>query len=111
MSILMSKENPDGLKLEELLLDLQVEITVKSQKIANDPSPVASKVYSNNQAIMRLLAQAEKLQRESLAVLSNLGADPGPTGEPRIGEGRYDREPQSISAADVGSLDDIMGRG
>lgn len=83
--ILMSAENPQGWKLEELLHQLQLEIAAKSAKIADDPSPAAGVVRWNNSAIIAYLENAARLQRASLLELGLLGPDPGPLGPPRIG--------------------------
>jgi len=85
--ILMSATNPEGVKLEELLAQLQQEVTAKSAKIVSDTRPQARHVLRNNQQIIGLLMQAEALQRNSYDVLDAISANQGPTGTPRIGSG------------------------
>lgn len=85
--ILMSSTNPEGMKLEELLLQLQSEVRVKCGKIEGDARPQARHVLRNNQQIIGLLMQAEALQRDSYDVLNAISPNQGPTGTPRIGEG------------------------
>ena len=85
--LLMSAENPNGRKLEELLAQLQEEVQQKSVKIAQDARPHARHVLRNNQQIIGLLMQAEALQRNSYDVLAQLGPNQGPTGTPRTGPG------------------------
>jgi len=85
--ILMSPQNPDGWKLEELLHAVRHEVHDKADKIAGDPRSVARHVLRNNQQIMGLLQQAEALQRDSYDVLNAMAPDQGPLGTPRIGVG------------------------
>lgn len=83
--ILMSKENPNGWKLEELLAQVRKELLVKTEKITGDESAVSMKVQCNNLSIMRQLFNAEALQRDSIAALDAKAPDEGPNGQPRIG--------------------------
>jgi len=81
----MGSENHNGWKLEDLLSELQKEITEKSLKIAKDNSIESKTVQNNNGQIIGLLKQAEHLQRQSYAILDNLAPNEGPDGKPRIG--------------------------
>lgn len=83
--VLMSKDNPEGWKLELLLPQLCQELADKNARIAGDTSATAVLVRSNNFQILDLLLAAERLQRDTQARLAALGPDPGPTGQPRIG--------------------------
>lgn len=83
--ILMTRDNPDGFKLEELAEKLRTEIQAKTLNIAGDPSIEAQTVTNNNAQIIGLLFQIEALQRQSFAVMAQIRADEGPTGKPRIG--------------------------
>ena len=89
--VLMSAANPTGWKLEDLLDALRADLLAKNdrlQHVAEDQSGVvAATVFRNNMRIMILLAQAQVLQRDSLAQLATLGPDQGPTGTPRVGAG------------------------
>lgn len=85
--MLMSAENPNGWKLEDLLAQLSYEITEKSMKLLEDERPQATMVAANNAEIVMLLSQAASAQHNSLRVLSQLGPDQGPLGKPRIGIG------------------------
>ncbi|MGL4349451.1 MAG: hypothetical protein ACRDC7_00865 [Aeromonas veronii] len=85
MKILMSRENPQGHKLEELLEALQVEIEEKTSRLAGDNSEIAQHVRTNNAAIIGLLATAELLQRDSYRQMGLKSPPPGPAGAPRIG--------------------------
>ncbi|WP_162600026.1 hypothetical protein [Azospirillum sp. TSH58] len=83
--ILMSADNPAGRKLEDLLPQIAGEVEAKTLKIAADPRPVARRVAENNARIVKLLEEAETLQRASLEALASIGPDEGPLGAPRIG--------------------------
>jgi len=85
--ILMGKDNPDGMKLEDLLSKLQLEVGNKCALIENDPRLEAKTVVNNNHQIIGLLAQAEAIQKQSYAILDNMAPNEGPLGTPRIGEG------------------------
>lgn len=90
--ILMSKDNPTGWKLEELLLKAKNELGAKTteldEKTATEPDgdkkEVMIDVLANNRAIVHLLEQAINYQEGSMLLLDKLGADPGPEGKPRI---------------------------
>lgn len=86
LPVLMSRDNPTGWKLEELTENLRVEIQAKSLNISGDMSIQAQTVTNNNFQIIGLLMQIEALQRQSFAVMSQLGEDQGPTGKQRIGK-------------------------
>lgn len=83
--VLMSRENPNGWKLESLTEKLREEILSQSLNIASDPSVEAQLVTNNNFQIIGLLMQIEALQRESMVIMSQLGPDQGPTGRARLG--------------------------
>lgn len=82
--ILMSAENPSGMKLEDLLSQVQQELLAKTNKIADSTVPTAIEVKGRNYKILAHLQSAEVLQRESYTKLAELGPDTGPTGTPRI---------------------------
>ena len=85
--VLMSKDNPSGWKLEELLPQLRQEIADKNARIAGDQSATAILVRANNFRVLDHLLAAEDLQRNTVDRLSALAPDPGPNGPPRIGAG------------------------
>lgn len=90
--VLMSPENPEGWKLEELFDQLCVEILAKCAKIQGDKRMEARAVLQNNYAIIGGLREAARRQRDSMEVLATIGPNQGPTGTPRIGVGS-DPEP------------------
>lgn len=97
--ILMSKGNPSGQKLEELLearreelQQVRKEVQAKTATLRNDGSETALSVITNNTRIdgllndaALLLEEAELHQLHTLELLAKVGPDQGPEGEPRIG--------------------------
>lgn len=84
--VLMSAENPNGWKLEDLLAVLRHEVEQKTQRIINDDSEVAQQVRINNYRIMACLSEAHLLQVASYQLLAEkVGPNPGPLGKARIG--------------------------
>lgn len=95
MRVLMSVDNPNGHKLEELIGEIRFDVGEKSLALENklaaikgEPpshrSVVMRGVLRNNQLIVALLLQIEAVQRSSLDALDVLGPDQGPTGTPRV---------------------------
>lgn len=91
--ILMSQENPEGYKLEELLKILIEEVREKDDTL-EEPEPsessplkgfVVSQVKENNRHIIECFKSATRAQNNTMAAKLLLGADNGPTGAPRIG--------------------------
>lgn len=85
--VLMSPQNPEGWKLEELFDRLIVEIQEKCAKIQDDKRMEARTVLRNNWAIIALLEEGARRQRHSMETLALIGPSQGPTGVPRIGVG------------------------
>jgi hypothetical protein len=71
MTILMSVDNPDGHKLEELLSRVQHELRDKNSKLMGD-CPINAPIRANNLAIISLLETAESLQRNTMNQLETL---------------------------------------
>jgi len=84
-TILMSKENPTGHKLEDLMVLLQQEVTAKNDKILGDKSKLSVTVQGNNVAILEHLNEIRNLQLFSFELMSKKAPDGGPLGKPRIG--------------------------
>lgn len=87
--VLMTAENPNGWKLEDLLDQLVVEVQAKTAKISTDERPEARTVAGNNRQIIKNLKTAARFQRHSFTILRGLGPDQGPTGNARIGRTEY----------------------
>jgi hypothetical protein len=82
--ILMSKENPNGYKLEQLLEQLAQELMIKNENIAHDNGEVSQFVRGNNLEIIRNLTRSKQLQDQSYKMLEKLGTDQGPKGKARL---------------------------
>jgi hypothetical protein len=55
---LVSPENPDGKRTEEILAAIRAEILVRMANYASDPRPEARTVMENNLEIAQLLTEA-----------------------------------------------------
>lgn len=86
MALLMSAENPEGAKLEEILDQIADELKAKNAKLEGDFSPCSVHVANNNLSIISALRKCVAIQEDSIAKLSELGQDNGPYGTPRIGK-------------------------
>src|SRR3546814_6596806 len=61
---LVSPDNPDGKRTEEILLEIRAEILVRMASYAADPRPEARTVMENNLEIAQLLTEAIHLRSE-----------------------------------------------
>lgn len=82
--ILMSAENPNGYKLEELMGLLISDMLIKTGKIAENTDELSGFIMRNNLNIIHHLARVRDTQMESLKALSEKAPDEGPTGKARI---------------------------
>ena len=55
---LVSPENPDGKRTEDILSDIRAEILVRMATYGDDPRPEAKAVMENNLKIAQLLTEA-----------------------------------------------------
>lgn len=86
---LISKENQDGYKLEDILRAIRKDILIRCTKIVDDQRTEASHVLDNNMKILNLLSDAIRLAEDSTTTLDrafgpSAAAEGGP---PRIGDG------------------------
>ncbi len=83
--ILMSRDNPKGRKLEELLQDILDDILLKNKVLGDgDPSIDKIKITANNTVIIALLETAIFVQDRTMKLLNDMyGSDRGP-GDPRL---------------------------
>ncbi len=84
---LVSEENPEGMKLEEILTAIRKEILMRCTKIVDDDRSEAQQVFRNNTRILELLGDAIDLAVDSTQTLDKAF---GPSqaakgGPPRIG--------------------------
>ncbi len=85
---LRSDKNPNGHKLEDLLMQLRADIIHRCDVIAADTRPDALHVMANNMKILQLVSEAITLALDSTRVLDrsfgpSQAAQGGP---PRIGK-------------------------
>ncbi len=85
---LISKENKDGYKLEDILRAIRKDILTRCTKIVDDQRAEASHVLDNNMKILNLLSDAIRLAEDSTDTLDrafgpSAAAEGGP---PRIGD-------------------------
>jgi hypothetical protein len=87
--ILMTRDNPEGHKLEDLLFSVENELHAKTERLFTvsydaDKLKIAMMVAENNFRIMQLLRDARGYQMGTLAMLQSIAQDQGPTGTPRL---------------------------
>jgi hypothetical protein len=82
---LLNAENPDGYKLEEILVAIRREIILRATKIVDDHRPEAHQVLENNIKILQLLSDSISLAEDSSRVLDKTFG-PSKDGQPRIGK-------------------------
>jgi hypothetical protein len=58
---LVSKDNPEGRRSEDILSDIRAEILVRMANYGDDPRPEAKAVMENNLRIAQLLTEAVHL--------------------------------------------------
>lgn len=83
-TFLVTDENPDGWRLEDILAVIRDDVVRRTQKIAGDSRPEARAVLKNNIAILSALTECIDRAEESTRLL-NRSFGPHKDGEPRIG--------------------------
>ena len=83
-TFLVTEDNPQGWRIEDILTEIQNDIVRRSQKIVDDARPEARAVLNNNIAILGLLSQCIEKASESTRLL-NRAFGPHQDGNPRIG--------------------------
>ncbi|PCI50943.1 MAG: histidine kinase [Alphaproteobacteria bacterium] len=81
---LVTDENPDGYKLEDMLKLIRKDIFLRTTKILEDDRPEAQTVLDNNVKILGLLSEAITIAENSTSVLQK-SFGPSRDGKPRIG--------------------------
>lgn len=85
---LVSDENPEGIKLEEILSSIRKDVLIRCTKIVDDTRPEAQHVLRNNTQFLELLGEAIDIATDSTQTLDK-AFDPSQAakgGPPRIGE-------------------------
>ena len=85
---LRSEKNPDGHKLEDLLMQLRADVLHRCEVIAADTRPEALSVMANNVRVLGHLSEAINLALDSTRVLDrSFGPSQAAQGGlPRIGK-------------------------
>ena len=81
---LITDDNPEGSKLEEILGKIRADILYRCGKIVDDENPIAGEVMANNMKILSLLTEGIALAKSSTKALDKAFGPSG--GTPRIGE-------------------------
>ncbi|MEO1038994.1 MAG: histidine kinase [Pseudomonadota bacterium] len=84
---LISESNPDGRKLEDILLELRRDVLIRCTKIADDHRPEALHVMANNMQVLEHLSAAIELAQDSTTKLDRAfgPSEAAQGGKPRIG--------------------------
>ncbi|MCH7865421.1 MAG: histidine kinase [Proteobacteria bacterium] len=82
---LVSDTNPDGSKLEDILMIIRSDVLIRCTKITDDRRLEAQHVLGNNIKILDFLSEAIKLADDSTHVLDKAFGPSGKGGPPRIG--------------------------
>ena len=82
---LITDDNPEGYKLEDILTAIRNEIIQRATKIMDDGRPEATTVVNNNIKILNHLAESITLAENSTSVLQKAFGDRS-SDVPRIGK-------------------------
>ena len=83
-TFLVTEENPDSWKIEDILTTIQDDMFRRTQKIVGDHRDEAREVLTNNIEILGLLSQCIDKAKESTRILDK-SFGPHKDGKPRIG--------------------------
>lgn len=81
---LVTDDNPEGYKLEDMLKIIRKDIFLRTTKILEDERPEAQTVLDNNVKILGLLSESIAIAENSTNILQK-SFGPSRTGKPRIG--------------------------
>lgn len=83
-TFLVTEDNPEGWKIEDILSTIQDDMFSRTQKIVGDHRDEAREVLSNTIEILGLLSQCIEKATESTKILDR-AFGPHKDGNPRIG--------------------------
>lgn len=85
---LVSEENPEGYKLEDILHAIRVDVITRCAKIMDDTKDEARQVLDNNMKILHILSEAIHCAEDSTRILDkSFGPSKSAAGgAPRIGK-------------------------
>jgi len=81
---LVTDDNPDGYRLEDIMKLIRKDIFLRTTKILEDDRREAQLVIENNVKILSLLSEAIEAAEDSTAILRK-SFGPARDGKPRIG--------------------------
>lgn len=81
---LVTDDNADGYKLEDILKIIRKDIFLRTTKIMEDERPEAQMVMDNNVTILGLLSKSITVAEDSTTILQK-SFGPSRDGKPRIG--------------------------
>ncbi len=81
---LVTDENPQGHKLEEILSSIRNDVLIRATRIMDDGRAEAQQVLTNDMRVLQLLTESIRIARDSTRVLEKSF---GKHGTPRIGTG------------------------
>jgi len=84
-NFLVTDENPEGYKLEDILTAIRNDIVLRASKIMEDQRPEATVVMDNNIKILGFLSESIELAKSSTEIL-NKSFGPHDPDVPRIGK-------------------------
>lgn len=84
-NFLVTDENPQGYRLEDILTAIRNDIIVRASKIKEDRRPEAMAVMNNNIKILGFLSESVELAQNSSEILDKSFGPHNPD-VPRIGE-------------------------
>jgi hypothetical protein len=82
---LISDDNPEGFKLEDVLRTLRKDVLTRCTKITDDGTDAARHVMDNNMMVLNLLTEAIQVAEDSTTTLDKAFGRSVP-GQPRIGD-------------------------
>lgn len=82
---LVTEDNPDGYRLEDILMLIRKDMLTRAVKISDDRRIEALHVMRNNMKILELISEAIALAEDSSRVLDK-AFGPVKGGPPRIGK-------------------------
>ena len=84
-NFLVTDENPEGYKLEDILTAIRNDIILRASKIMEDQRPEATAVMDNNIKILGFLSESIELAKNSTEILDKSFGPHNPD-VPRIGK-------------------------
>jgi DNA-binding ferritin-like protein (Dps family) len=81
--ILMGRDNPEGWKLEDILLKIASELEAKNEYLHQTGRTDLTEIITNNSTIIDLLRRCASIQLDSMKFMEKFGPNKGPL-QPRV---------------------------